>query len=428
MASIHLQPPRRASATANMPGDKSISHRALMLAAVARGLSTVAKLNEGTDVAATLDALALLGVPIEKRDGSLAVTGVDAFDDPAGPIDCRNSGTTMRLLTGLLAGRADAHLDGDVSLRRRPMERVAAPLRAMGADVTTSAGGTPPLEIRRVAGALRGVTAVPAPASAQVKSALLFAGLFADDDTVVIELVPTRDHTERLLSAMGADIASDGPRIRVRRSTLRAFDRLEVPGDFSAAFFFLAAALVRPGASVVIRDLGVNPSRIAAIDVVRAMGGDIRIRDERIAYGEPVATVEGRGGDRLRGVEIPATLVPNLIDEIPALCALGAAADGDLIVKGAADLRNKESDRIATTVALIEAFDGHAEATGDGIVVRGGRALRPPAAVSTGGDHRIGMSAAILAAASGSGLRIDDADCVATSFPGFEAAWNTAFA
>lgn len=428
MAFIDLAAPTRTRASTMMPGDKSISHRALMLAACARGTSTLRRLNSGTDVRATIDALRILGVDATFDREGIAVTGADRFRDASTVIDCGNSGTTMRLLAGLIAGRADAVLDGDASLRRRPMERVAKWLRMMGADVACAEGGTAPVRVARGPRGLHGCDAVPAPASAQVKSAVLFAGLSAEGDTTVTDLVPTRDHSERLLAAMGADIVVEGPHVRLRRGALRPLERFDVPGDFSAAFFFIAAALARDRGALTIVDVGVNPTRTAALDIAIAMGGDAGVVDRRTRCGEPVGTIEIRSGRRLRGVEIPASVVPNLIDEIPALCALAAAGEGETVVRGAADLRNKESDRIATTVELIRAFGGHAEPTSDGIRVRGGSSLSAPRSIPTRGDHRIGMSAAILAAACEAPLRIEDADCIATSFPGFATAWNSTFA
>jgi 3-phosphoshikimate 1-carboxyvinyltransferase len=410
-----------------MPGDKSISHRALMLASVAAGSMEIQNLNGGADVAATLTALRHLGVAIvPAASDAVRVTGAIRFADPPEPIDCGNSGSTMRMLAGLVAGRADVILDGDASLRRRPMERVAQPLRMLGAEVETSAG-RPPLALHRSERALRGCRIELEYASAQVKSALLFAALRADAETIVVEPLPTRDHSERLLRAMGASIEIDGRSVRIRPSALAALASYRVPGDFSAAFFFIAAAAAIRGAHLVIRDVGVNPSRTAALDVVRTMGADIQLLNERTTCDEPVADVEVRGGGPLSGFEIAADVVPNLIDEIPALCALACVAEGKSSVRGASELRVKESDRIATTAGLLQAFGASVEELPDGIVVNGPQLLQAPASISTLGDHRIGLSAAVLAAAAGSQICIEDADCIATSFPGFEKVWCAAF-
>jgi 3-phosphoshikimate 1-carboxyvinyltransferase len=429
MNRIVIPAPRAAQATVDVPGDKSISHRALMCASIARGTSTIVNANLGEDVKSTRRALRALGVSIEVvGGGAIRVAGVDAFADPRAVIDCGNSGTTMRMLAGLIAGSVNAVLDGDESLRRRPMERVAQPLREMGADVTTGADGHPPLSVRRVDAPLRGRRFDMSIASAQVKSAILFSGLRASGETTVVEPLLTRDHTERMFRAMGADIDVHGLDVTVRPSRLEAVAQWEIPGDFSAAFFFVAGAALAAGANVTIRNVGVNPSRTAALDVVTRMGADVRLANRRDVCGEPVAdiTVHGRAG--LRAVEIPPGSVPNLIDEVPALCALAAAANGEFVVRGAADLRTKESDRIATTAALLRAFGADVEETPDGLVVRGGRPLRAPERVSTHGDHRIGMSAALLALAAGAPIEIDDAGCIATSFPGFEVVWRSAFA
>jgi 3-phosphoshikimate 1-carboxyvinyltransferase len=429
MKRIVIPAPRPAEATVDVPGDKSISHRALMCASIARGTSTIVNANLGEDVNSTRRALCALGVAIEDvDDGTMQVAGIDAFSDPQAVIDCGNSGTTMRMLAGLIAGSVNAVLDGDDSLRRRPMERVAQPLRQMGADVSTGADGRPPLSVRRVDARLRGSRIEMNVASAQVKSAILFAGLRASGETTVVEPLPTRDHTERMFRAMGADIDVHAPLVTVRPSRLQAIERWEIPGDFSAAFFFIAGAALLPGAHVAIRNVGVNASRIAALDVVTRMGADVAFTNRRDVCGEPVADVTVRGRAGLRAAEIRPDQVPNLIDEIPALCALAAGANGEFAIRGAAELRTKESDRIATTAALLRAFGADVQEFTDGLTVRGGRPLRAPERVSTGGDHRIGMSAALLALATGAAIEIDGADCIATSFPGFEAAWCSAFA
>ena len=400
-----------------------------MLAAIADGATTIAGANGGEDVLATARALAALGVDVVRTGASaFAVVGAGSMRDPAAPIDCGNSGTTMRLLAGLLAGRVNATLDGDRSLRSRPMARVLRPLRAMGARIDARDDALAPLTLFRSAQPLRGAVVEPDAPSAQVKSAVLLAGTRADGETIVVERVPTRDHTERMLAAMGAKIRRDAERIAIQAGPLRALGTTTIPGDLSSAFFFIAAAVALPGARARVERVGVNPTRMAAIEIARSMGADIRIADERTEHGEPVADIEAVGGSPLRGAAIAASVVPNLIDEIPALCALGAIAHGGLRVSGASELRAKESDRIETTASLLAAFGAEARPLPDGIVVTGGARLRPPASVTTHGDHRIGMTAAILAAAAGAPLRIDDAACIATSFPGFEETWNSAFA
>jgi 3-phosphoshikimate 1-carboxyvinyltransferase len=430
MAQLIISKPCSADATKTMsvPGDKSISHRALMFGAIARGTTEVRNVNLGADVLTTVAALQQLGVDVRRIAGSVfSVDGVTDFRDPSDTIDCGNSGSTMRMLAGLLANRVTAVLDGDESLRRRPMERVASPLREMGAHIQTGRNGLPPLRLQRSSGHLRAQTIDMTHASAQVKTALLLAGLRADGQTTVIEPLTTRDHSERMLKAMGANIEVARRAVLVRPSSLRSLPVLEVPGDFSAAFFFIAAAAASPGAHVRIKDVGVNPTRTAALDVARAMGVDVRLQDERTVCGEPVAEIEIRGGPTLRGVGVPPDIVPNLIDEIPALCALASVAQGNFTVRGASELRVKESDRISTTAALLRAYGIAVDVFPDGLTVRGGSEMRPPQAISTSGDHRIGMSGAVLAVAANSPLVIQDADCIATSFPGFEESWRSAF-
>ena len=428
MSRIALPPPHARNATVDLPGDKSISHRALMCGSIALGESTIRNANRGADVMSTLEALRALGVPIDTAGDAIRILGVEAFADPRVPIDCGNSGSTMRMLTGLIAGRVDATLDGDESLRRRPMRRVAEPLRQMNADVSTSDGGLPPLTVRRVDAPLQGRQISMDVASAQVKTAILFAGLRAAGETSVFERYETRDHTERMLSEMGADITIRRGWTTVRPSRLRAVSELIVPGDFSAAFFFITAAAVLPESRMVVRNVGLNPTRTAALDVVIRMGAAVDVTNERVLNGEPIADIVVTGGSPLTARPVREETVANLIDEIPALCALAASASGDFSIRGAGELRSKESDRVATTVGLLRSFGIAVDEHDDGITVHGGRPLSPPARVDSHGDHRIGMSAAVLAAGAGASIEIDDSDCIATSFPGFEQTWRSAFA
>ena len=411
-----------------MPGDKSISHRAVLFAAIANGPTTIRNCNAGEDVRASLRAVQALGVAVDGDAPSPRVVGADALNDPRGAVDCGNSGTTMRLLMGMLAGRVSALLDGDSSLRRRPMERVAAPLRAMGASIECAAGGVPPVRIARSASALRGITHELPIDSAQLKTALLLAGLRASGETTLVSARPSRDHSELMLRAMGADISFDARSATIRPSGLRSLGTYEVPGDLSAAAYFVAAATCLVGSRISVRDTGINPSRAHVLDVLRDMGAHFGIRALRERNGEPSADLEVASATPLRGVELDPERIPNVIDEIPLLCAVGAVAEGTFIVRGAEELRVKESDRIASTIELLRAFGVAVAELPDGITVRGGRPLRPPDRISTGGDHRIGMTAAVLAAAARAPIVIDDADCIATSYPGFEQAWCAAFA
>ena len=427
MAQMRLPPPRGKGSVVTVPGDKSISHRALLLGAIASGTTTIENLNAGDDVERTKQALRALGVSVDEVGGRVSVTGTADFCDPNRPVDCGNSGTTMRLLLGLCANRVNATFDGDESLQRRPMGRVAEPLGEMGARVETGAGGLPPVRVSRSDEPLRGICHDMTSASAQVQSALLIAGLRASGQVTISSPLECRDHTQRMLHAMGGDVRTHGLAVTVRPAALHALDRISVPGDFSAAFFVLAAAALVAHSHVEMRDVGVNPTRTAALDVLRAMGVRVAVRDVVESYGEPRARVEVEGGATLSGIDVAPAVVPSLVDEIPALCALAAFARGRFSVRGAKELRVKESDRIATTAAILRAFSVDVEELPDGIAVWGGTPVAPAAPVPTYGDHRVGMAAAILAAGAGSALTIEDADCIATSFPGFEDAWRAAF-
>ena len=398
-----------------------------MLAGIARGTTTIANCNRGDDVARSIAALRALGARARWSGRELFIEGTEDLRRPARTIDCGNSGTTLRLLMGLLAGRVDARLDGDHSLRRRPMERVAAPLRAMNAEIETGPRGRAPVGIHRIEGTLAGIEYRMPVASAQLKSALLLAGLRASGVTRVISPLACRDHTERMLAAMGAPLQFTAHEAAVRSGWLRALERYEVPGDISAATFFLVAAAALPGFRLELHGVGVNPTRSAVLDALRAMGVALTVSKVRERHGEPFADIEVRGGAALRGIDIAPAAVPNLIDELPALCALAAVAEGTFCVRGAAELRVKESDRIARTVALLHSFGVGVRDAGDGIIIEGRRRLRSPQRISTAGDHRLGMTAASLAAIARAPITIDDADCIETSFPGFARAWVDAF-
>ena len=427
MNSIRLPAPQRFAGPIRVPGDKSISHRAVLLAAIARGETDVRRFNRGADVVATLEALRALGVDAVVDNESVHITGTDQLHDPASTLDCRNSGTTMRLLAGVLAGRNNAVLDGDESLRRRPMLRVVEPLRAMGAHVTCATGGVPPVTLAR-GGSLHGIKHELPIASAQLKSALLLAGLRASGLTTVISPSQSRDHTEVMLRAMGADLSVAGLCAAVRRSALRALGTYDVPGDLSAAAYFVAAATGLAGSRISVLGTGINPTRTAVLDVLKEMGAHVGIRTLREQHGEMSADLEVSSAAPLRNITIDPTRVANLIDDIPLLCALASCADGTFVVRDAHELRVKESDRIASTVGLLRAFGVAVAEHADGISVRGGRPLRPPERVTTGGDHRIGMAAAVLAALARAPIVIDDADCIATSYPDFASCWQAAFA
>ncbi|HEX7341716.1 MAG TPA: 3-phosphoshikimate 1-carboxyvinyltransferase [Rhodanobacteraceae bacterium] len=402
-----------------VPGDKSISHRAVMLAALAEGVSHIRGFLEGEDTRATAKVLRALGVRIDApTPGERIVHGVGLHGlvPSAEPLDCGNAGTGMRLLAGLLAGQAfDSVLTGDASLSRRPMRRVTEPLAAMGARVDAAEGGRPPLHVHG-GQSLHGVEHAPAVASAQVKSALLLAGLYADGDTVVREVRPTRDYTERMLAAFGWPVAFDPGYVRLGTGGRLDATDVDVPGDFSSAAFFLVAATIIPGSSLRLCNVGLNPRRTGLLDALRLMGADIRVEHRHKTAGEAVGDLVVRHAP-LHGIDVPEALVSDMIDEFPALFVAAAAADGMTTVTGAAELRVKESDRLAVMsealrtlgIKVNETPDG-ARITGD--TLRGGE-------IDSHGDHRIAMSAAVAGQLASTPVVIRDCANVATSFPGF---------
>ncbi len=411
-----------------VPGDKSISHRAAILGAMAHGGTEISGFLEGEDPLSTVRCLRALGVGIEgPREGRLLVdgAGVEAWREPAAVLDAGNSGTTLRLLLGALAGRGfAATLTGDASLRRRPMDRVAEPLRSMGAVVGGPEGGkTAPLTIR--GGKLRAAAVELAVASAQVKSAVLLAGLQAEGVTAVTEPSRSRDHTERMLAAFGgaveeADLPGGGHRVTVRGPQSLRGARVAVPGDFSAAAFFLVAGAVVPGSAVTVRGVGLNPTRTGLLDVLRRMGAKIRVDLEDFAPGgEPVGDVTVEGTGELRGVEVGGSLIPRLIDEIPALAVAAVFACGKTVIRDAAELRAKESDRIAGMAAELARLGGRVRTLPDGLLIEGGGKLGG-AAVDAWGDHRVAMALAVAACAVGGGeTLIQGTECVNISYPDF---------
>jgi 3-phosphoshikimate 1-carboxyvinyltransferase len=402
-----------------VPGDKSISHRAVMLAAIAEGTSRITGFLEGEDTLATARVFAQLGVRIEAPAPSERIVhgvGLDGLRGSGDVLDCGNAGTGMRLLAGLLAGQPfESVLVGDPSLSRRPMQRVTEPLARMGASIATNPGGLPPLRIGR-AERLHGIDYASPVASAQVKSAVLLAGLYAGGDTRVSEPRPTRDYTERMLRAFGADVEFAPGHARVRgRPRLRAAD-VRVPADFSSAAFFLVAASIVPGSDVVVEGVGMNPRRTGLLDALRLMGADIEAGALREDGGEPVADLRVRAAP-LHGIDVPLELVPDMIDEFPALFAAAACARGRTTVRGAEELRVKESDRIASMAGALRALGIDVDERADGAVIQGGSPRGGK--VESHGDHRIAMASAVLAQAATGDVRIGDVANVATSFPGF---------
>lgn len=414
---VRIRGPRAIGGEARVPGDKSISHRALILGALARGETEVRGLSPAADVESTSRCLRALGVGIVREGGTarIAGRGPEGLSPPRGPLDCGNSATTMRLLSGVLAGRPfEAVLLGDESLSRRPMGRIIEPLSRMGADISGRDGDFPPLRVR--GGKLRGISyRLPVP-SAQVKSAVLLAGLQAAGETEVVEPAPSRDHTERMLAYLGAPIEVEGRRIRVRAGPLRARP-IAVPGDPSCAAFLVAAAAARPGAELLIRGVGVNPTRTGFLEVLRGMGAEVVLRGEREVNGEPVADVLVRGRE-LRAVEVGGALIPRLIDELPVLFVLATQAEGTTVVRDAGELRVKESDRIAAMAENLRRLGAEVEELPDGMEIRGPCRLRG-AVLSGFRDHRVVMACAVAALYAHGESAIGGAEWAAISFPGF---------
>lgn len=412
-----------------VPGDKSVSHRAVMLGALADGTTEIHGFLEGDDTRATARVFEQLGVRIDTPSESERVihgVGLHGLRGSAQPLDCGNAGTGMRLLAGMLAGQAfDSVLIGDASLSRRPMRRIIEPLAAMGAHIDSGEGGTPPLHIRG-GQRLHGIEYDLPVASAQVKSALLLAGLYATGDTVVREPHPTRDYTERMLAAFGWPVEFVPGMARVGGGHRLLATRVDVPADFSSAAFFIVAASLVPGSMLSIDAVGMNPRRTGLLHALRAMGADIRDENPREQGGEPVADLVVRYAP-LHGIELPVEWVPDMIDELPAFFVAAACAQGRSVVRGAAELRVKESDRIATMAAGLRVLGVGIEETPDGAVIQGGPISG--GSVDSHGDHRVAMSFAIAAQLAAGEVRIADVGNVATSFPGFrELAVSAGFA
>lgn len=417
--SYSVQPGGRLGGTVRVPGDKSVSHRSIILGSIAAGTTRISGFLEGEDALATMNIFRALGVRIDgPAAGEVVVHGVGprGLRAPATVLDCGNSGTSMRLLAGLLVAQPfDCELTGDASLRRRPMRRVADPLTAMGARIDTAEGGRPPLRIRGNP-ALRGIEYVMPVASAQVKSSLLLAGLYASGTTRVTEPAPTRDHTERMLAAFGYAVRRDGATVSLSGGgTLRATG-IAVPADISSAAFFMVGATIAPDSDVTLRDVGVNPTRTGVIEILRLMGADLSVIDPREVGGEPVADIRVRSAE-LRGIEIPRELVPLAIDEFPALFVAAANARGRTVLRGAEELRVKESDRIQVMADGLAAIGARAEPTADGMVIDGG--AYAGGTVDSRGDHRIAMAFAMAALRARAKIVVRDCANVATSFPGF---------
>lgn len=422
---FHVSSAQVLSGVVRVPGDKSISHRAIMLGSLAQGVTDIEGFLEGEDALSTMNAFRRLSVHIEgPADGRVRVHGQGLYGlkAPDQALDCGNSGTSMRLMAGLLAGQSfSSVLTGDASLSKRPMGRVIDPLRQMGACITASEAGRPPLHIegRPNLNAIR--YALPM-ASAQVKSCLLLAGLYAQGVTTIVEPAPTRDHTERMLRAFGVEVHSEKGSISMQGGQSLVACKIDVPSDISSAAFFMVAASICEKADVTLRHVGMNPTRAAVVDILKMMGADIEVSNPGNMGGEPVADLRIRNAP-LRGIRIPEKWVPIAIDEFPVLFVAAANAVGETVLTGAHELRVKESDRIAVMAAGLQACGVDAQPTADGMVIQGlgqmSGARYKATTIESQGDHRIAMAFAIAAIRAEGVMRIAGAQTVDTSFPGF---------
>jgi 3-phosphoshikimate 1-carboxyvinyltransferase len=413
-----VEPSALNSGTVTVPGDKSISHRALMLGGIAAGQTTISGFLNGEDCLASLNALRKMGVSIDySGDTDVVINGAGShgLSAPDGVLDMGNSGTAMRLFAGLLAGQSFASkMTGDDSLSARPMDRVIRPLSMMGAQIRSN-DGRPPLEIEGQA--LSGVVYSSPVASAQVKSAILLAGLYAEGEIVIHESATTRDHTERMLAAMGVDLRVGETQIIMQGGQQPRGIAIQVPADLSSAAFVVLAAILSRDATITITDVGVNPTRTGVIQILQAMGADISIENVRLFGEEPVADVTARSSN-LQGIDVDPALVSLAIDEFPILFIAAAAAEGKTRFTGIGELRVKESDRIAAMAEGLRALSVTVEESDDGAVVHGGKLYGGK--VRSHGDHRVAMSFAIAGSIAEWAVQIEDTDAVATSFPGFQ--------
>lgn len=421
MPDVSLRPVKCLKGEVTPPSDKSISHRAIMLASLAEGKSEITSFLRSEDTMSTVNIFRSLGVDIQERpDKSTVIVdgkGLESLKEAQGILDCGNSGTTMRMTSGILAGYPFMSiLSGDSSLNSRPMKRIASPLREMGATVLgRNNGGLPPLVIS--GGDLRPIihkTPVP---SAQAKSAVLLAGLFAEGTTEVLETARSRDHTERMLRAYGADVKVDALKVSIIGRPKLIAQPVDVPSDFSSAAFFIAAALLVEGSRLTVRSVCLNPTRTGLLDVLRQMGADIEVIGTDAVSGEPVGDIHVKSSS-LKGVEISGDIIPSFIDEFPIFCVLAAAAEGNTVIRDAGELRVKESDRITAMAEGLRAMGVEVEEFADGLSIKGGSTLKG-ATIHSHGDHRIAMAFSIAALIAEGETKIEDSDVVDVSFPGF---------
>lgn len=400
------------------PPDKSISHRAIVITSLSEGTSVIRNFLRSEDPLRTLEAFRAMGIDIEDENNEIFVhgKGLNGLKEPGHTIDCGNSGTTMRILSGVLAGqRFTTQLTGDDSLRNRPMKRVIDPLKEMGALITAESGGYPPLMVK--GGPLKPISFRSPVASAQVKSAVLLAGLYCEGVTRVTEPAKSRDHTERMLKAAGASVNIDGLEVSVHGDAYLKPLEFSVPGDFSSAAFFMVAAVLVPGSEVLIRNTGINPTRTGLLEILRKMGAQIVIENVRKISGEPVADISVRNSE-LKGIDIGGDLILEAIDEFPVLCVAAARAQGLTRISGAGELRVKESDRITAMVTELRKMGAEIEELHDGLIITGKDSLGP-AVVQSYGDHRVAMALLVAGLLSGGVTRVENTECMNTSFPGF---------
>ena len=402
-----------------MPGDKSISHRSVMFGALAKGDTEISNFLRGADCLSTISCFRSMGVDIEEKGENVLVhgKGLRGLRRPDGILDCGNSGTTTRLISGILAAQDfDVTLTGDESIQKRPMKRIIDPLSLMGAEIESVRGnGCAPLHI--TGAPLHGISYSTPVASAQVKSAILLAGLYADGETRVTEPAPSRNHTELMLSSFGADVRTEGTTVTIRQAEELYGQKIQVPGDISSAAFFIAAGLLIPGSEILLKNVGVNPTRDGVLRVFRRMGGSIETTVLSSGAGEPAADLLVKAS-RLHGVEIGGEEIPSLIDEIPVIAAAACFADGVTVIRDAAELKVKESNRIAAMTENLRAMGADVTETEDGMIIRGGRPLHG-AVIDSRNDHRIAMTFAVAALAAEGETSIFQWDCVNISYPGF---------
>ena len=402
-----------------VPGDKSISHRSVMFGALSEGITEAENFLTGADCLSTISCFRQMGISVEQNGTSVIVhgKGLHGLTRPSGIIDAGNSGTTVRLLSGILAGQPfDSMITGDASIQKRPMKRVMTPLSQMGASITSvHENGCAPLQIK--GSPLHGIHYLSPVASAQVKSCVLLAGLYADAPTSVTEPAISRNHSELMLRYFGADIQCEGTTSTVLPDPRLVGQKVNVPGDISSAAYFIAAALLVPGSEVLLKNVGINPTRDGMLRVVRAMGGDVTLVNENTDGAEPCADLLIRSSS-LHATTIEGELIPTLIDELPVIAVLAAFAEGTTVIKDAAELKVKESDRIAVMTENLKRMGADVEPTDDGMIIHGGRPLHG-ATISPYLDHRIAMSFAVAALAADGETDIQDADCVKISYPGF---------